>query len=128
MCLSFYQNGGYHSREYYHYDQRIRQVVDQLVNGFFQEFSDEFRAIYDSLIMENDQYFNLKDFSAYVEAQGKIAEAFENESEWSKKSLINIAKSGYFSSDRTIQEYADDIWNIHSISKKLQKIIKNSRN
>lgn len=119
--LEFYQNGGYHSREYYHYDQRIRQVVDQLVNGFFQEFSDEFRTIYDSLIMENDQYFNLKDFSAYVEAQGKVAEAFENESQWSKKSLINIAKSGYFSSDRTIQEYADDIWNIRRISKKLKK-------
>ena len=77
--------------------------------------------------MENDQYFNLKDFSAYVEAQGKVAEAFENESQWSKKSLINIAKSGYFSSDRTIQEYADDIWNIRRISKKLKKI-KNSRN
>lgn len=114
--LNYYQNGGYNSREYYHYDRRIHKVVDQLVNGFFQEFTDEFRSIYDSLIMENDQYFNLKDFSAYVETQGKIAEAFENESEWSKKSLINIAQSGYFSSDRTIQEYADDIWNIHRVS------------
>lgn len=113
--LNYYQNGGYNSREYYHYDQRIHNVVDQLVNGFFQEFSDEFRGIYDSLIMENDQYFNLKDFSAYVETQGKVAEAFENEADWSRKSLINIAQSGYFSSDRTIQEYADDIWNIHKV-------------
>ena len=116
--LNFYQNGGYHSREYYHYDQRIHQVVDQLVNGFFQGFSDEFRGIYDSLIMENDQYFTLKDFGSYVDTHGKIVEAYENESEWSKKSLINIANSGYFSSDRTIQEYADDIWNIHSVSKR----------
>ena len=116
--LNFYQNGGYHSREYYHYDQRIHQVVDQLVNGFFQEFSDEFRGLYDSLIMENDQYFTLKDFGSYVDTHSKIVGAYENESEWSRKSLINIAKSGYFSSDRTIQEYADDIWNIQSVSKK----------
>ena len=115
--LNYYQNGGYHAREYYHYDQRIRQVVDQLVNGFFQGYSDEFRTIYDSLIMENDQYFNLKDFGSYVDAQAKVAEAFEDETEWSRKSLINIAQSGYFSSDRTIQEYADDIWNIHSVSR-----------
>ena len=111
----YYQNGTYHSPEYYYNDQRIRVIVDQLVNGFFSGANHEFEAIHDSLLMENDQYFVLKDFDAYVNAQTKVTKAFQDEQEWSKKSLINIAKSGYFSSDRTIKEYATDIWNIHSV-------------
>jgi starch phosphorylase len=117
----YYQNGTYHSPEHYYNDHRIRVIVDQLLTGFSPGSSHTFEGIYDSLIIENDQYFVLKDFGAYVEAQARVAEAFKNEKEWSKKSLINIAKSGYFSSDRTIKEYADDIWNIHSIPKVSQK-------
>lgn len=115
--LDYNQYGTYHSPEYYYHDQRIRILVDQLVNGFFSGASHEFEEIYNSLLMENDQYFVLKDFGAYTETQEKVAEAFKHNKEWSKKSLVNIAKSGYFSSDRTIKEYADGIWNIHSISK-----------
>ncbi|PLR79414.1 glycogen phosphorylase [Bacillus sp. V3-13] len=112
--LNYYQNGGYHSREYYHLDTRIRIVVDSLVNGFFPGVGDEFETIYDSLLMQNDQYFVLRDFDAYAEIHKQAGKAYENERGWLKMSLMNIAHSGYFSSDRTIREYADDIWNIKS--------------
>lgn len=116
--LDFYQNGNYRSQEYYHYDKRIRDVVDQLVNGFFEDSVSEFDSIYDSLLMDNDQYFTLKDFASYAEAHIRAEEAYKHEKGWAKKSVINIAQSGYFSSDRTIQEYARDIWGIKRIKRK----------
>jgi glycogen phosphorylase len=110
--LNFHRNGGYYSQEYYHYDQRIRQVTDQLVNGFFPDTEGEFTAIYESLLDHNDQYFVLRDFAAYVDIQEKVGEQYRDRQAWLEKSLVNIAKSGFFSSDRTIREYAADIWNI----------------
>lgn len=112
--LHYYQHGGYQSIEYYHHDSRIRQAVDQLVNGFFPGVYNEFEPIFDSLLEENDQYFVLKDFASYADTQKKIGETFRNQQIWQKKCLINIAHAGYFSSDRTIQEYADNIWGIKS--------------
>lgn len=112
--LHYYQHGGYNSRDYYHHDYRIHQVLDSLVNGFFPDAEGEFEAIYDSLIMENDQYFVLRDFASYVDIQKKAGEAFEDQDRWLKMSLMNIAHSGYFSSDRTIEEYANDIWKINA--------------
>ncbi|ETI65850.1 glycogen/starch/alpha-glucan phosphorylase [Neobacillus vireti] len=110
--LHYYQHGGYQSVEYYHHDYRILQAVDQLVNEFFPGVNNEFEPIFDSLLEENDQYFVLKDFASYAEIQGKIGETYKNQRIWQQKSLVNIANAGYFSSDRTIQEYADDIWRI----------------
>lgn len=110
--LHYYQHGGYHSREYYHHDFRIRQAVDQLVNGFFPGVNNEFEPIFDSLLEENDQYFVLKDFASYANVQDEIGQKFIDKSQWQKMSLANIAHAGYFSSDRTIREYADDIWGI----------------
>ncbi|MEH7272208.1 glycogen/starch/alpha-glucan phosphorylase [Neobacillus vireti] len=110
--LHYYQHGGYQSIEYYHHDSRIRQAVDQLVNGFFPGVYNEFEPIFDSLLEENDQYFVLKDFASYADTQKKIGETFRDQQIWQKKCLVNIAYAGYFSSDRTIQEYADDIWGI----------------
>ncbi|MBM4762667.1 glycogen/starch/alpha-glucan phosphorylase [Bacillus sp. B15-48] len=110
--LDYQRNGGYESREYYHYDRRIRLVTDQLINGFFPDTEGEFTAIYDSLLDHNDQYFVLRDFSSYVDIQNKISREYENQQIWLEKSLMNIAKSGFFSSDRTIREYANEIWNI----------------
>ncbi|KZZ85623.1 glycogen/starch/alpha-glucan phosphorylase [Bacillus sp. SJS] len=115
QVLDYYENGGYRSTEYYHHDVRIRQAADQLINGFFHETEGEFEAIYDSLIAHNDQYFVLKDFSSYAEAQERVEQTFINKGEWQEKSLINIAYSGSFSSDRTIKEYADGIWRIKPI-------------
>ena len=110
--LHYYQHGGYQSIEYYHHDGRIQKVVDQLVNGFFPGVHNEFEPIFDSLLGENDQYFVLKDFAAYTDVQKTIGETFKDQLKWQKMCLINIAHAGYFSSDRTIQEYADEIWGI----------------
>jgi glycogen phosphorylase len=110
--LHYYQHGGYQSIEYYHHDSRIRQAVDQLVNGFFPGVYNEFEPIFDSLLEENDQYFVLKDFASYADTQKTIGETFRDQQIWQRKCLINIAHAGYFSSDRTIKEYADQIWGI----------------
>ncbi|MBW7649940.1 glycogen/starch/alpha-glucan phosphorylase [Anoxybacillus sp. ST4] len=109
----YYVNGGYHSYEYYHHDQRIHQVVNQLVNGFFPDAYDHFEPIYDSLLAHNDQYFVLRDFASYADAQQRVGTTYENRNKWLEMSVVNIACSGYFSSDRTIEEYAHDIWRIH---------------
>ncbi|MED3623304.1 glycogen/starch/alpha-glucan phosphorylase [Neobacillus thermocopriae] len=114
--LHYYRHGGYDSDEYYHHDSRIQQIVDQLVNGFFPDVHNEFEPIFDSLLEENDQYFVLKDFASYAETQRKIGEAFKDQISWQKKCLVNIAHAGYFSSDRTIREYAKDIWDIHPVT------------
>lgn len=113
--LHYYKHGGYDSVGYYHLDRRIQQVVDQLVNGFFPGVHNEFEPIFDSLLEENDQYFVLKDFASYTDIQRKIGDSFTDRLKWQKMSLVNIAHAGYFSSDRTIKEYAKDIWDIHPI-------------
>ncbi|RFU63641.1 glycogen/starch/alpha-glucan phosphorylase [Peribacillus saganii] len=113
--MRYYLNGDYRAREYYHHDKRIRQVVDQLVNGFFPNSFGQFEAIHDSLLAENDQYFVLRDFASYADAHEKVAEAYLDRDRWMKMSIINIAQSGYFTSDRTIQEYAEEIWNIDKV-------------
>ncbi|MBZ5751604.1 MULTISPECIES: glycogen/starch/alpha-glucan phosphorylase [Metabacillus] len=106
------ENGRYRSMEYYHHDLRIRQVVDQLTNGFFSEDEGEFESIADSLLVQNDQYFLLRDFASYIDVQERVGNAYQNRDKWLEQALINISHSGYFSSDRTIQQYADEIWKI----------------
>src|SRR6478752_715928 len=112
--LSYQQNGGYRAYDYYHHDKRIRQVLERLTNGFLPDTYDLFEPIYDSLLMQNDEYYVLRDFDSYVTAQQKVNEAYRNENKWLQMSATNIAHSGFFSSDRTIEEYASDIWGIHS--------------
>ncbi|MGV2942422.1 glycogen/starch/alpha-glucan phosphorylase [Mesobacillus sp. LC4] len=112
--LDYQNNGGYHSLEYYHHDERIREVVDQLVNGFFPDTENHFNEVFDTLLGHNDQYFVLRDFASYAEAHQEISRSYLDRNAWLQKSLINIAKSGYFSSDRTIMEYADQIWKVQS--------------
>ena len=117
--LKYEENGRYRSMEYYHHDLRIRQVIDQLTNGFFSEDEGEFEAIADSLLVQNDQYFVLRDFASYIDIQEKVGTAYQDRGKWLEQALINVAHSGFFSSDRTIQNYADGIWNIESIGVKM---------
>jgi len=84
--------------------------VDQLVNGFFPVAHEEFRHLYNDLVHNNDVFFVLKDFDAYAQAQAKVGKAFLDRHHWLKMSIANIAHSGKFSSDRTITEYAANIW------------------
>ncbi|WP_243385948.1 glycogen/starch/alpha-glucan phosphorylase [Bacillus kexueae] len=116
--LNYYEHGGYRSTDYYHHNEELRKVIDQLVNGFFPDTAGEFEPIYDSLLAHNDQYFVLRDFESYRQAQGNVQDAYLKQSEWLEKALVNIAHSGYFSSDRTIREYAKEIWDISPIGVK----------
>ncbi|MED4016054.1 glycogen/starch/alpha-glucan phosphorylase [Sutcliffiella cohnii] len=110
--LHYQQHGGYNSSEYYHHDGRIEQVMEQLINGFFPNVQDHFEPIYDSLLVQNDEYFVLKDFGAYAKIQEQVNEAYLDRTRWLTMSANNIAASGYFSSDRTIAQYAEEIWGI----------------
>ncbi|MFA7076075.1 MAG: glycogen/starch/alpha-glucan phosphorylase, partial [Candidatus Izemoplasmatales bacterium] len=111
------QNGNYNPKEIYEKDSEIRILLDQLVNGFFEDVdSYEFKDIFDNLI-NRDQYYVLKDYQAYKKASYLANEAYKDKHKWAKKALINIAKSGIFSSDRSINDYALNIWHVKSIIK-----------
>ena len=87
-------------------------MLEQLVNGFFEREGESFRPLYDYLLFNNDEFFVLKDFAAYCEAQEEVDRRYRDEKGWRRSALFNIAKSGVFSSDRTISEYAEDIWDV----------------
>ena len=108
--LDYNKYGGYSSLDLYNSNRYIKRVVDDLVNGFIPNMANEGRAIYDSLITYNDEYFVLRDFENYVDAQHKINKLYKKKEQWNTISLINIANSGIFSSDRTISDYAKEIW------------------
>lgn len=108
--LNYYQNGGYSSWEYYKNDIRIKNVVDDLINGFYSQDTEKFKRIYEDLINYNDEFFVLKDFDSYLKAQSTVDTLFRDSSSWQKMCGVNIAHSGIFSSDRTIKEYATGIW------------------
>ena len=105
----------YNPMEYYNNDQRIRTILDQLTNGFFENVAiNEFEEIRNNLLY-NDNYFVLKDFDSYVNAQAKINELYKDRDRWTKMCLKNIAKSGFFTTDRTMEEYNRDIWHLKPI-------------
>jgi starch phosphorylase len=108
-----YQHGGeYRARDYYNNDRRLRNVMDLLVNQHFSDDDVEFKDIFYSLLYNNDEYFVLKDFDCYIDVQNNVQKTYQSQTDWLQKSIINIAQSGMFSSDRTIQQYAKEIWNI----------------
>lgn len=107
----------YRSKDIYDHNPDLKRVIDQLVNGFFSNVdANEFREVYDKLLYD-DNYFILKDYAAYAEAHEQANILYQDRPNWLKRSIINIAKSGVFSSDRSIQEYADRIWNILPVLK-----------
>lgn len=113
--LNYYTHGGYIARAIYNSDQRIRTVLDQLGEGFSGNVEVEFKEIYYQILSNNDEYFVLKDFDSYVEAHQCVDLMYRDQRKWLRKSIINIAHSGKFSSDRTINEYATDIWGIRPV-------------
>ncbi len=117
-----YENfGGYDPMEVFNNNANIRKVLMQLINGTYSKNDpDLFRPLYNSLLntqstAKADTYFILKDFDAYAEAQKKVEAAYRNEKEWARSAILNIACAGKFSSDRTIQEYVDDIWHLNKV-------------
>lgn len=116
------QNRDYNPMQIFNNDQDVRTVLMQLINGFYSPNDPElFRDLYNSLLNTQstqyaDTYFILADFRSYAEAQKRINEAYKDEKNWAKKAILNIASAGKFSSDRTIQEYVDDIWKMDKIT------------
>ncbi|OEF96292.1 glycogen/starch/alpha-glucan phosphorylase [Desulfuribacillus alkaliarsenatis] len=110
--LNYHQVGGYSSWDMYNTHPRIRKVMEQLITGEVAQQAGDFKDIYDSLLIDNDEYFVLKDFIPYVDAQLKAGQAYMNQNKWTQMAIENIAQSGKFSSDRTIKEYASEIWRI----------------
>ena len=120
QIINYENNGGYDPNMIYNMDGEIRQVLTQLINGTFNSDTNLFRDIYDSLLTNKysgraDQYFILGDFRSYAEAQKKVEAAYKDPKRWAKMALLNTACSGKFSSDRTIQEYVDDIWKLDKV-------------
>lgn len=120
-------NRDYNPMDIFNNDMEIRKVLTQLVNGFYSsEDSELFRDLYNSLLNTQctqyaDTYFVLADFRSYAEAQQRVMEAYMDEAGWAKKAILNVANVGKFSSDRTIQEYVDDIWKLDKITVNKEK-------
>ena len=102
----------YSARNVYEEDERIRNVLNTFLDDTWSQDKDDFKLIYDELLVKNDEFFVLRDFDAYVKAQEEVEKRYLDRNMWAKSCLINIAKSGYFFSDRTIAEYAKDIWKL----------------
>ena len=120
-------NNDYHPMEIFNNDQDIRTVLMQLINGFYSKNDSElFRDLYNSLLNTQctsraDTYFILADFRSYAEAQKRVMEAYKDEKGWAKSAILNVAKSGKFSSDRTIEEYVADIWKLNKIKVEMEE-------
>ena len=110
QVLEYNKYGGYSSADIYSNNFYIKRVVDDLINGFIPNIVKEGREIYNSLITYNDEFFVLRDFENYIKAQKKVNNLYKDKNKWNEMSLMNIANSGIFSTDRTISEYARDIW------------------
>ena len=123
--IAYEHNNQYNPKEIYNTDSEIRAVLTQLVDGTYAPGnSEEFRDIYNSLLESQggrpDMYFILADFRAYAEAQRKVEEAYKDTTRWAKMAMLNVAKCGKFSSDRTIEEYAKEIWHLEKVKVELE--------
>ena len=120
--IDYENNGGYNPMDIYNSDADIRRVVNQLVDGTYSQGDKEmYRDLYNSLLTvqggsKADTYFILKDFRSYADTQKKVEEAYRDKDRWAKMALLNTASCGKFSSDRTIQEYVDDIWHLDKVT------------
>lgn len=119
--IQYENHGGYNPMDIFNNDADIRKVLMQLINGTYAPHDPErFRDLYNSLLntqctAKADTYFILKDFRSYAQAQERVEEAYRDEKGWARSAILNVACSGKFTSDRTIQEYVDDIWHLDKI-------------
>ena len=119
--INYENHGGYNPMEIFNNDQDIRKVLMQLINGTYSHDTEMFRHLYNSLLntqstSKADTYFILKDFKAYAEAQKKVEAAYKDEAGWARSAILNVACSGKFTSDRTIQQYVDEIWHLDKMT------------
>ena len=112
--MDYYIHGGYSSWNMYSEDADIRKIMNSLVDGSLGN-GESFGMLYDSLLDRNDEFFVLKDFKPYCQAQQEIERRYNKRLQWLHSSAVNIAHSGYFSSDRTIRQYASEIWHLKPV-------------
>lgn len=120
QVIEQYSRNDYNPWDIYNFNSDVRGVMNMLINGTLDENTELFREIYDALLngyggARADEYFVLKDFESYAKAQEEIDKAYKNKDKWAKMAVLNTANSGKFSSDRTIKEYADEIWNLKPV-------------
>lgn len=121
QVIEYEKNGGYDPMQYFNRDPDIRDVLMQLIDGTYSNGDMElFRDLYNSLLYpcngsRADQYFILADFKSYAAAQERVEAKYRNEEAWAKSAILNVAHSGRFSSDRTVQEYVDGIWKLEKL-------------
>ncbi|TBL96145.1 glycogen phosphorylase [Hafnia alvei] len=110
------RNNGYNPRQIYEQDPELNQALTQIATGAFSpEDPRRYASLFDSLVNFGDHYQLLADYRSYIDTQDKVDELYKTPIEWTHRAVMNIANMGYFSSDRTIQEYADEIWNIKAV-------------
>ena len=119
--MDYERNGNYNPMDIYNSDPNVKCVLDMLVDGTFSKDRELFRPLYNCLLNKvnsnkADQYFILKDFESYMEAQKRISDAYTDKKRWAKMALMNTACCGKFSSDRTIQEYVDEVWHLDKLN------------
>ena len=110
--IGYYENGGYSAWDEYNTNANVRKVMNQMTDGTYGNF----QSLFDYLVNSNDEFFIMKDFNAYIEAHEEIVRRYQDKNGWLRSAAINIANSGIFSSDRTIAEYAEDIWGIKPVA------------
>ncbi|MBV4422691.1 glycogen/starch/alpha-glucan phosphorylase [Clostridium tyrobutyricum] len=120
QVLNLYKTGGYVSQNIINNDVRLKKIINSLVDGTYCKDKNKFKSIYENLVTYNDEFFVIKDFYSYLEAQQKIDRLYRDKSKWQRMCAVNIAHSGIFSSDRTIREYATGIWGSKCLYKNLE--------
>jgi starch phosphorylase len=119
--VSEYKSLGYHPRKYYHNNHQLRQALNQIASGYFSKGDrDLFIPLVESL-KNRDEFMLLADYQSYIECQQKVSDAYRNSDNWLRMSILNAARMGYFSSDRTIREYARDIWHVKPVAITLEE-------
>jgi len=120
--VSHLRQGGYNPWNFYNADGELKQVLDTINNGFFYKEEPElFRPIIEALLYKGDYFMLLADYRAYLECQQRVEETYRNRQLWSKMSILNVASMGTFSSDRTIAQYANEIWKAKPVKIKMGK-------
>ncbi len=110
------RNGSYNPWDIYNGDYRVKNVLDSLFSGEWTNYKpDKFRMIFDEIMNNHDSYYILKDFDSYVKAQEKVEKLYKDKMGWQRMCLMNIANSGKFTSDRTIKQYAEEIWHLQKV-------------
>jgi starch phosphorylase len=113
---------GYEPYQFYNSNPELRLTVDMIRDGYFQKDQpDLFRPIVDALMARGDQYMRLADYESYVKCQERVSDTFRDKKKWTRMSILNVAGMGKFSTDRTISEYADEIWNVKPVRVVLKK-------